>query len=54
MRAAALIEREEMLIDEFRLVGEASYRRRQDIEAELSDIRRGLELLGFPRTLSMP
>jgi hypothetical protein len=28
MRAAALIEREEMLIDEFRLVGEASYRRR--------------------------
>ncbi len=51
MRAAALIEREEMLVDEFRLVGEASYRRRQDIEVELSDIRRGLELLGFPRTL---
>jgi hypothetical protein len=54
MRAAALIEREEMLIDEFRLVGEASYRRRQDIEVELSDIRRGLELLVFPRTLSTP
>ena len=48
MRAAALIEREEMLVDEFLLVGEASYRRRQDIEVELSDIRRGLELLGFP------
>jgi hypothetical protein len=42
MRAAALIEREEMLVDEFLLVGEASYRRRQDIEVELSDIRRGL------------
>jgi hypothetical protein len=53
MRAAALIEREEILLDEFRLVGEASYRRRQDIEVELSDIRRGLELLGFPR-LSTP
>jgi hypothetical protein len=51
MRAAALIEREEMLVDEIRSVGEASYRRRQDIELELSDIRRGLELLGFPRTL---
>ena len=51
MRAAALVEREKMLVDEFRLVGEASYRRRQDIEVELSDIRRGLELLGFPTTL---
>ena len=48
MRGAALIEREEMLVDEFLLVGEASYRRRQDIEVELSDIRRELELLGFP------
>ena len=48
MRAAALIEREEMLVDEFLLIGEASDRRRQDIEVELSDIRRGLELLGFP------
>jgi len=54
VRAAALLEREEILVDEFRLVGEASYRRRQDIEVELSDIRRDLELLGFPRTLSTP
>jgi hypothetical protein len=51
IRAAALIEREEMLVEEIRFVGEASYRRRQEIELELSDIRRGLELLGFPRTL---
>ena len=50
-RAAALIEREEMLVDEIRFVDEASYRRRQEIELELSDIRRDLELLGFPRTL---
>jgi hypothetical protein len=48
-RAAALIEREEMLADEIRFVGEASYRRRQEIELELSDIRRGLELMGFRR-----
>ena len=48
MRGTALIEREEVLVDEFLLVGEASYRRRQDIEVELSDIRRELELLGFP------
>jgi hypothetical protein len=48
MRAAALIEREETLVDELRLVHEASYRRRQEIELELSDIRRDLELLGFP------
>ena len=54
MRAAALLDREELLVDEFRVVGEASYRRRRDIEAELSDIRRGLELLGFPRALSTP
>jgi hypothetical protein len=47
MRAAALIEREEMLIDEIRFVSEASYRRRQEIEVELSDIRRELERLGL-------
>ena len=47
MRAAALIEREEMLIDEIRFVSEASYRRRQEIEVELSGIRRELERLGF-------
>jgi hypothetical protein len=38
-----------MLVDEIRFVGEASYRRRQEIELELSDIRRALELLGFRR-----
>jgi hypothetical protein len=38
-----------MLVDEIRFVGEASYRRRQAIELELSDIRRALELLGFRR-----
>ena len=52
MRAAALSEREEMLIDEIRLAGETpSYRRRQKIEVELSDVRSGLELLGFPYSL---
>ena len=55
MRAAALSEREEMLVDEIRFASEApSYRRRQETEVELSDIRRDLELLGFPRTLSTP
>jgi len=52
MRAAALSDREEMLVDEIRFVDEASIRRRQDIDLELSDIRRDLELLGFPRTVS--
>ena len=52
MRAAALIDREEMLVDEIRFVDEASIRWRQDIDLELSDIRRDLELLGFPRTVS--
>jgi hypothetical protein len=52
LRAAALSEREEMLIDEIRLAGETpSYRRRQKIDLELSDVRRGLELLGFPYSL---
>jgi hypothetical protein len=52
MRAAALKEREEMLVDEIRFAGEApSYRRRQETEVELSDVRRGLELLGFPYSL---
>jgi hypothetical protein len=41
-----------MLIDEIRLAGETpSYRRRQKIEVELSDVRRDLELLGFPYSL---
>jgi hypothetical protein len=34
-----------------RLIGEASYRRCEEIEVELSDIRRDLELLGFPGIL---
>jgi hypothetical protein len=51
IRAAALVELEEMLCDEIRFVNEASVRRRQKIELELSDIGRDLELLGFPRTL---
>ena len=52
MRASALSEREGSLIDEIRLAGETpSYRRRQKIDLELSDVRRGLELLGFPYSL---
>jgi hypothetical protein len=50
IRAATLIEREELLIEQVRFVSETSYRRRQEIELELSDIRRSLERLGFPRT----
>jgi hypothetical protein len=46
VRAAALIEREELLNDELRFVNEVS--RRQEMEAELSEIRRGLQLLGLP------
>ena len=53
MRTAALIEREGMLLDEIRFIDEASYRRRQEIELELSDIRRGLKFLGVPRTLPL-
>ena len=47
IRAARLIEREEALTDESRLLGEASYRRRLQIEQELCDIRRELARLGF-------
>ena len=48
-RLAALIDREGILIDESRSVGEASYRRREDIEVELCDVRRELERLGLRR-----
>ena len=48
MRAAGLVEREELLIEEARFVCDSSYRRRQEIELELSDVRRELKLLGFP------
>jgi hypothetical protein len=47
MRAAALLEREELLNEEVRFAGDASYRRRLEIETELSEIRRELERLGF-------
>ena len=47
IRAADLIEREEALNDESRLLCEASYRRRLEIDQELCDIRRELERLGF-------
>jgi hypothetical protein len=40
------IQREELLNDELRFVNEVS--RRQEMEAELFEIRRGLQLLGFP------
>jgi hypothetical protein len=45
LRAAALIEREQLLNDELRFINDVS--RRQEMEAELSEIRRGLQLLGF-------
>jgi len=45
LRAAALFEREELLNDELRFVKEVW--RRQEMEVELSAIRRGLQLLGF-------
>ncbi len=45
--AAALIDREEALTEQYHSVGEPSYRRRLDIESELSAIRRDLARLGF-------
>jgi hypothetical protein len=47
MRAAALLEREELLNEEVRFASDSSYRRRLEIEAELSDIRREITRLGF-------
>jgi hypothetical protein len=47
VRAAALLDREELLIENVRCVSEASYRQREEIELELGDIRRELERLGF-------
>jgi hypothetical protein len=53
LRAAdLLVEREEMLIDQLRWVGEESYRQRLEIKAELAEIRRDLERLGFPGSSS--
>jgi hypothetical protein len=48
LRAADLLaEREELLIDQLRCVGEASYRQRLEIKTELTKIRSELERLGF-------
>ena len=48
MRAAALLERAELLTDQVRFASESSYRRQHQIEEELSEIRRELKRLGFP------
>jgi hypothetical protein len=56
IRAAALLDlldREEVLLERVRLIGEGSDRQRREIEAELSEIRRDLERLGFPRKLNL-
>ena len=45
--AALLLDLEELLTDQLRVLGGASYRRRLEIESELSDVRRQLERLGF-------
>jgi hypothetical protein len=50
LRAAAildLLDREDLLKAQLRCVGGSSHRRRLEIEAELSDIRRDLGRLGF-------
>jgi hypothetical protein len=46
-RAAALLEREELLLEQARHLDEASYRRRMEIEEELAEIRRLLKTLGL-------
>jgi hypothetical protein len=53
IRAAALIDRQEALTEQYRCVGKASYRRRLEIEAELSAIRRDLERLGIAAGLPL-
>jgi hypothetical protein len=45
MRAAGLLEREELVVGRLRFAREAS--RRKALETELSEIRRELRLLGF-------
>jgi hypothetical protein len=45
--AALLFELEELLIEQLLLFGEKSSRQRLEIEAELSEVRRELERLGF-------
>jgi len=44
---AALLEREELLIEQARHLIGSSYRRRCEIEDELAEIRRLLEQLGL-------
>jgi hypothetical protein len=44
--AASLLELEELLREQLRFLGGASYRLRLQIEDELSEIRRDLERLG--------
>jgi hypothetical protein len=46
-RAAALLEREELLAAEVRHLVGGSYRRRSEIEEELAEIHRLLEALGL-------
>jgi len=50
MRVADLLEREKQLAEELRFAGDASYRRRAEIEEELAEIGRELARLGFPRS----
>ena len=47
---ALLLDLEELLIEQLCLLGGASYRQRLEIEAELYEIRRKLERLGFARS----
>ena len=44
---ALLLDLEELLTEQLSLVGEAAFRRRLEIEAELADVRRQLARLGF-------
>jgi hypothetical protein len=45
--AALLLDLEDLLIEQLRLIGGAYSQQRLEIEAELSEIRRKLESLGF-------
>jgi hypothetical protein len=46
--ATLLFELEGLLTEQLRLFGGEPYRQRLEIEAELSEVRRQLERLGFP------
>ena len=45
--AALLLDLERLLKEQLDLLGGASYQRRLEIDAQLSDVRRELERLGF-------